>query len=533
MRRLCTAIVNLALLAVASAASAQTVAYRLAVTEPERGWMDVELLLRDAPPGALELRMSRSSPGRYSLHDFARGVSDVHADDGAGTPQAVSEIAPSRWRVERHGPTLRVRYRVSGMTTDGTYLGIDAGHAHINMPAALLRVTGADSWPVTISFDPPAGRGWRIATQLFPGPDARTFTAPNLQYLMDSPVELSAMTIRSFSVWNQGSSADIRLAVHHTGSDADVDALTSDVERIVREARAVFGELPAFDNGAFTFIADYLPTVVPDGMEHRNSTVVTARGSIQSDRVDLLGTIAHEFFHAWNVERIRPASLEPFDFDESNPASELWFGEGFTQYYGHLLMARSGLLTMPRFAGELGGMVGEVLASPARTRRSLEEMSRLAVVVDGAAIADVTGLRDSYLSYYTWGGVVALALDLTLRDRSDGRVTLDHFMRLMWARHGRAGGAAPGYVDAPFTTTDLKNALATVSGDAAFADDFFARYIQGRDVANYDRLFSLAGFEWRSGARGRVLIPAEATGRDLTDAQKRFRAAWLDSLSTP
>jgi predicted metalloprotease with PDZ domain len=343
---------------------------------------------------------------------------------------------------------------------------------------------------------------------------------------------MSAMTTRSFALTGPDAPVPIRLAVHHAGTEADVDALTVDVQRIVREACAVFGELPAFDNGSFTFIADYLPTVVPDGMEHRNSTVVTSRGTIRTNRADLLAAISHEFFHAWNVERIRPASLEPFNFDESNPSSELWFAEGFTEYYGHLVMVRSGLMAMPRFAAEMGGMVGEVLASPARLRRSLEDMSRLAAIVDRAAIADVAGVRESFLSYYTWGGAVALALDLTLREKTDGRVTLDQFMRLLWERHGKPGGGAPGDVDKPYTTTDLESALATVSGDAAFADDFFARYIRGRDVADYDRLFGLAGLVWRSGARGQVLVPAEEAEHALSDSQKRFRASWLASQQT-
>jgi predicted metalloprotease with PDZ domain len=242
--------------------------------------------------------------------------------------------------------------------------------------------------------------------------------------------------------------------------------------------------------------------------------------------------MSHEFFHTWNVERIRPRSLEPFNLDETNPSGELWLAEGFTQYYGPLVLARSGLTTTAEFVAEIGAMVSEVRASPARLARSLEDMSRLATVVDGAAVADVAGFRNTFLSYYSWGGAVALGLDLTLRDRTDGRVTLDTFMRTLWERHGKPGGRAPGYVDRPYTAADLKSALASVAGDERFANDFFARYIQGRELIDYDRLFDRAGLAWRPGGRGgRVVVPAEDAGQTLTDAQRRFRAAWLDSQS--
>ncbi len=513
-----------------SLVGAQSSAYRLTFPEPARRWMQVDLTLTDVPAVPLELQMSRSSPGRYATHDFARNVSDVQVTDVTGAPLQATRPNQQAWRVERPGTTVHVRYRVSGDRTDGTYLAIDATHAHINMPAALMWARGFEEGPMTVRFDPPRGSGWRIATQLFPTDDDVTFTAPNLQYLMDSPTELSAFSLRAFNVADGPRSAIVRVAVHHDGSDDDVRALAGDAERIVREARNVFGELPPFDHGTYTFIADYRPSVVPDAMEHRNSTVVTSRGSIRFDRAELLSAMSHEFFHVWNVERIRPRSLEPFNFAEANPSSDLWLAEGFTQYYGALVLERAGLTTTADFASEVGAMVREVRASPARLSRTLEGMSRLAVVVDGAAVADTAGVRSTFLSYYTWGGAVALGLDLMLRDRTDGKATLDDFMRTLWERHGKPGGRAPGYVGNPYATADIKSALVAVVGDEAFVEDFFSRYIQGSQVIDYDRLFGLAGLVWRPAAQGGdVLVPVEDAGRPLTDGQRRFRTAWLDS----
>ena len=167
---------------------------------------------------------------------------------------------------------------------------------------------------------------------------------------MDSPTEFSTFTLRSFTVPDDRRTPVFRVAVHHTGTDADVDGLVRDIEAIVREARHVFGEYPAFEGNTYTFIADYLPSAHSDGMEHRNSTVLTSSSPIQSSRLDLLDTVAHEFFHVWNVERIRPKSLEPFNLEEANMSGELWFAEGFTSYYGPLTLKRAGLTTLRAFA---------------------------------------------------------------------------------------------------------------------------------------------------------------------------------------
>ena len=299
--------------------------------------MQVEVTFPDVPPGTLEVMMSRTSPGRYAIHEFARNVYDVQIDDGAGGPLGVERPNPSQWNVAAHRGTVRVRYKVFGDLLNGTHLAIDATHAHLNIPPSLMWARGLEARAARVTFDAPAQ--WKVATQLHPTPDPRTFTAGNLQYLVDSPVELSAFTLRTFNV-----DREFRVALHHDGSDADADRFAAALQKIVREARAVFGELPAFE-APYTFISDFLPWADSDGMEHRNSTILTepARLRMPDEQLGALSTAAHEFFHSWNVERIRPRSLEPFKLDAPNPSGELWFAEGFTSYYGPLIMQRAGL----------------------------------------------------------------------------------------------------------------------------------------------------------------------------------------------
>ena len=470
------------------------VAYRLTFPEPEHRWMQVEMTVADLPSSPLELHMSRASPGRYAVHEFAKNVYDVRVTDPAGNTLGVTHPTPHVWRVPQHPASVRVRYRVFGDRIDGTYLSIDSTHAHINMPAALMWVRGLEERQSTVTFEPPPGSAWQVATQLFRGPDARTFTAPNLQYLMDSPTELGTFSTRTFTVRDADRTPTFSLVVHHDGGDeGQLDAFVRDVEKIVREERGVFGEFAPYDEGSYTILADYLPWADGDGMEHRNSTVVTSSGSVRRDHAGLLSTIAHEFFHSWNVERIRPKSLEPFVFDDANMSGELWLAEGFTNYYGPLALHRAGLTDLATFARTMGRAVNAVTVGPGRRVRTAEEVSQMAPFVDAAASIDRTNVENTFISYYTWGEAIALGLDLSLRQRTGGRTTLDDFMRAMWERFGKPGGRAAGYVDRPYTIADAKAVLAAVAGDVTFADDFFARFIQGHEIVDYARLLAFAG----------------------------------------
>ena len=496
----------------ASAALAQApVAYRLSFPEREHRLMQVEITFREVPAGPLQLRMSRSSPGRYAIHEFAKNVFDVRVTDESGKPLTVSRPNAYGWDVTGHSGTVTVRYRVFGDRVDGTYLAIDTTHAHINMPAALMWARGMERRTMTVRFERPPGTSWNVATQMMLGQDSFSFSAPNLQYLMDSPAEFSQFSTRTFTVPDENRTPVFRLAVHHTGTDAELDTLTRDTQAIVREAKHVFREYPPFENNTYTFIADYLPWANGDGMEHRNSTILTSSSSIRTSRLDLLGTISHEFFHAWNVERIRPRTLEPFNLDDTNLSGELWLAEGFTSYYGPLILKRTGLTTARAFAQTMGASIDTVINSPGRSLRSAVEMSQMAPFIDGAASSDRTNVSNTFISYYTWGSVIGLGLDLTLREKSEGRITLDDVMRAMWEKFGRPGTRTPGYVETPYTIDDVKSVLATVTGDAAFADDFFARYIQGREVPDYARLVSRAGFVLRKRSSGHAFIGALKT----------------------
>jgi predicted metalloprotease with PDZ domain len=483
--------------------------YRLSFPSPEHRWMQVEARFAGLPADTAEIRMSRTSPGRYALHEFAKNVFDVRITNGAG--RVIEPTRPNlhQWNAAGHDGTVLVSYKVFGDRIDGTYLSVDSTHAHMNMPATVMFVRGQLDRPARVTFVRPSGREWRVATQLFATSDPLVFTAPSVHYLMDSPAEFSAFTLRTFAVDDGapggGGKQTIRIALHHDGTDADADAFAGDVEKTVREAIRIFGELPRFDDGVYTFLADYLPWADGDGMEHRNSTVVSSRGALRNpgQRQGLLGTVSHEFFHSWNMERLRAGSIEPFDYEDANVSDELWFGEGFTSYFDGLVLARAGLLPRDALLGDLAGMINAVTLGPGRQFRSPVEMSRLAPFVDAAVSIDRTAWPNLFISYYTYGAAVGLGLDLALRDRTNGRVTLDDYMRALWRRFGRTANAGPGPVPATYTLRDLEATLGEVAGDAAFAKEFFRRYVEGREVVDYATLVARAGYAARRPAAGR------------------------------
>jgi predicted metalloprotease with PDZ domain len=480
------------LVACAATSLSAQITYNAAFPNAVHHEAEISVTFSELPDGPLELRMSRSSPGRYAVHEFGKNVYNVHAVNSRGQPLEITRPDPYQWDVARHDGSVTVSYTLFADRAGGTYSGIDETHAHLNMPATFIWARGLHNRPIRITFRPPAASGWKVASQLGPTDDPMTYTAPHLQYFLDSPTELSDHTMRTWEVASNGRAYTMRMAVHHDGTEAEVDAFVEMAKKVVDEEIAVFSEPPAFEFDTYTFIADYLPYVSGDGMEHRNSTILASTSSLRTRAAGLVSTVSHEFFHAWNVERIRPRSLEPFDYERANMSGELWFAEGFTSYYTSVLLKRAGLRTLDEYARGLSGGLDFVITSPARRFFSAVEMSMQAPFVDAARSVDPTNRANTFISYYTWGSVIGLNLDLTLRSQFDR--TLDGFMRSMWRKYGKT--------EIPYTVDDLEQTLAEFTGNRAFAEEFFGRFIRGREVPDYEGLLANAGFVLRKASPG-------------------------------
>ncbi len=452
------------------------------------------ITIPQAPTGKLQLRMSRSSTGRYATHEFGKNIYNVKAFNVDGSSLIINQIEGDLYEIPEHAETVKISYTLFGNWTDGTYASIDPSHAHMNMPAAFMWVVKQDHRPIKIQFNDLDKYGWKVATQLKHEGD-NVYSAPDLQYLMDSPTELSTYKVSSWDVDNNGKKERINLTIHSDDDQAAVDNFAKQVQKMVLEEKAVFGELPAYDYGEYTFIDDTYPSNSGDGMEHRNSTfIVHPVVKMAGIEKFLLSTYSHEYFHSWNVKRIRPKSLEPFNFEHANMSSELWFAEGFTQYYGEMLLVRSGVNTIDEYTGTIAGLVNQILNTPGAARFSAAQMSRYSVYSDAGVSIDPNNQTNVFTSYYTYGGAIALALDLRLR--SEFNLTLDDYMRTVWQNRGK--------VMKPYTIADLQNDLGKVTKNPKFAADFFNKYIYGIEKNNYEALLAKAGFLLRKARAGKA-----------------------------
>jgi len=485
----------------------------------------------------LKLRMSRSSAGRYALHEFAKNVYSVNAFDANGNKLDVVRTSPYSWNVLKPTDNMKVEYTLFADYADGTYSGINTIQAHLNAPASYLLVDNfynenfdkdasirktkenKEAKTIQVTFALPQNYKnlegyndnnddkWRVATQL-PQINDSTFYAPNYYYLLDAPVLIGNLF---WSEWKEANQ-NFRVALNKTGTETTDQEATEYVEKIkkiVKEEIALFGEAPAFDYGTYTFLLNYLPTAHGDGMEHRNSTIITEDAKLDFQH---LFTVAHEFIHAWNIERLRPLSLEPFDFSSTNMSSELWFGEGFTSYYTNLVMLRAGLIDEPTYANLMTGMLNYVLTSPGHNFHSPAQMSQQAAFADAATANDPLSHYNTFITYYYYGGVMGLALDMEMRKRFDK--SLDDYMQELWKQFGKP--------EKPYTMADLKRTLAEVTNNKQFAEDFFNKHIEGHELPNYNELLATVAMDFELNQKGKLWFGK--LGLDIEENKKSKNA---------
>lgn len=492
----------------------------------------ISMQIPNVPAGKLKVRMSRSSPGRYATHEFGKNVYNLKAFDEHGKLLKINQPAGDEYDIAEHGKNIKITYTLFGNWIDGTYAGFDETHAHMNIPATFAFPVGLDARPRLVKFNYNEKQNWKVATQLKPmGND--TYYAANFQYFMDSPTEIADYKSASWQVKNKdGKLQTIHLISHSKDEQKTIDNYAEMLKKMVDEHYAVWGEFPVYDYGNYYFLHDVYPDYAGDGMEHRNSTVIVQRTpKIEGYESNLLGTFSHEFFHSWNVERLRPKTLEPFDFTHSDISNELWLAEGFTQYYGNLLLKRAGFKTADNAAQTFNGLVNAVVNSPGAKNFSPIEASRYAVFADAGVAIDQTNKGNIFLSYYTYGAATALALDLKLR--ADFKLTLDDYMRALWKAYGKP--------EIAYTIPDLEKTLGVLTKNQSFAADFFKRYIYGTEKNDYAKLLLNAGYVLRKANAGKAytgigrvtfddgkaIVPQTLSGTPAYDAGLDFGALLL------
>lgn len=460
-----------------------TITYTLDLANVQQHELRITADFPAVGPGIFKVKMPQSSPGRYAQHNFAKNVYDLKAFAADGRELEVYQEGIAAWAVAGHDGAVKLEYTLFANGGDGTYSGIDDRKLHLNMPASFLYGEVLNDRPVMLKIKEDQRPEWTVASQLV-DLGQRRFAAPNYYYFFDSPTMVGDIMRGDFVVKNpDGKEQTIEVAMIHEGTREEFEDYLKWTEDVVVAQQKVYGELPEYDYGKYTFLCAYNPWIGGDGMEHRNSTICSASVGLADYADRLIGTISHEFFHCWNVERIRPASLEPFHFDHANMSGELWFAEGFTSYYDDLSLVRAGILSPEDYASGMTGQLNYVLLSAGRDHRNPIEMSQQAPFVDAATANDPNNFGNTFVSYYSYGSTVALALDLTLRERGH---TLDEVMQLIWQRYGKT--------EIPYHVRDLQLALGKVVGDQPWAKDWFAQHIYGSDLPNIGALLDNYGF---------------------------------------
>jgi predicted metalloprotease with PDZ domain len=463
-----------------------TITYNISFPNAIHHEAEINIQLENIKTNHIKAIMSKTSPGRYAVHDFGKNVYNLQALGENKAVYQIQRIEPDVWAIDNIQKSLNLQYTIYANHADGTYSGIDADFANLNMPATFMWLEGLDNLPIKVVFNLPDTSEWKIATQLILMDSlTNTYFAPDLKYFMDSPCIVGNLKLKEFRIDDQ-EEITIRLAINTDAKYEEIDIFKNMLKGVVLEQKAVFHEFPEFDENTYSFLCSYGPGFYGDGMEHRNSTMISSNVPLAGNQNRLIGTIAHEFFHVWNMERIRPESLEPFDFRKPAISGELWFGEGFTSYYGDLTLCRAGILDQGRYIGSLSSSINYAVNSPGWKYGSPVYMSELATYADRSSFVDETNYANTFLSYYDYGQLIALALDLTIRAKFDGK-SLDDVMNAMWINFGRD--------EIPYNNPDIENALAEVCNDQEFARTFFERYIYGNEMPDFEAIFDQFGYK--------------------------------------
>lgn len=420
-------------------------------------------------------------PGRYILQDYAAAVSHVSATDQAEQVLTVQKLDKDTWRVfHAQRPTKVVfAYRVHANNPDAGSSLYAEGQAYFNPVNLFAFVPGRMAGSVRLEL-PELPADWQVATALAPTDDPQVFTAESYHAFVDCPTVL-AESIKQLRFEDQGTTFYLHFHGAYGGDKATDAAIVDMVKRIVQEQGAIFGGYP-FDE--YHFIYRLLPYNLRHAVEHSRSASfalpATVTQSPQRALSGLAGITAHEFWHVWNVKRIRPAALWPYDYSQPQYTHLHWFTEGVTDYYTDLTLLRAGLIDEPQYLRDLSGTIQRLENSYAATVVS-PAMSSFDSWLAGTPYAH----PDHRISYYTLGSRLGLMLDLSLRARTDGAVTLDDVFRYLHQTYYQNDQGVP--------EDGIQQALETLSGQSW--DDFFSRYVAGTAPIDYEAFLDPMGLE--------------------------------------
>ena len=464
--------------------------YTLTPAEPTTHLFHVRCRVAQPDPAGQRFALPAWIPGSYLIRDFARHIVAIRAEAG-GKPVPLTKIDKHTWQAApvKAKQALTLHYEVYAWDLSVRGAHLDRTHGFFNGTSVFLRVLGQEDTPCELDLRPPADKAcadWRVATALPRGKgtqahDFGTYRAADYDELIDHPVEMGTFTLARFKAC--GVPHEIAITGRH---DCDLDRLTADLKKICEWQIRFFGEPAPMDRYVFLVMA------VGDGyggLEHRASTALLCSrddlpykgmAGLPERYRTFLGLCSHEYFHTWNVKRIKPAAFIPYDLERENYTKLLWAFEGFTSYYDDLALLRSGVIAQQDWLELTAKTIDNVQRDPGRHVQSLADSSFDAW---SKYYRPDENTPNAVVSYYAKGALVALALDLTLRSGTDGKVSLDDVMRRLWQEHGQTGRGVE--------ESDIRRIAEACSGLKLGA--FFRMAIEGTEDLPLAKLLKKAG----------------------------------------
>lgn len=463
-------------LAAISAHAQEAVRYTLRFPSAATNYVDVEATYAAAGAQQIEVMMPVWTPGSYLVREYARNIENVIASTENGTTVPIEKTRKNRWRFPTQGAkSVTFRYRVYGREMSVRTNYIDSDFALLNGAATFIAPIDRLNAPFEVRLELPSN--WSRSLSALDVIEPNRFRATNYDELVDSPIVAGNPAVHEFTVdGKQHYLVNIGGEQFWDGAEA-----TRDVQKIVEAHRATWGFLPYPRYYFFNFIVD-----TGGGLEHKNSTVLMTRRFAMRTRkslVDWFDLVSHEQFHAWNVKRLRPVALGPFDYENENYTSNLWVSEGFTDYYGALDVARAGLMTTKEYLKRLSDSIRSLQTTPGRLVQPVALASYDAWI---KFYRPDENTNNTAISYYTKGALVGWLLDARVRRATNGARSLDDVMRLAYQRYAGPHG---------FTTQEFMDVVRDVSN--ADVANWLNRVVSTTEDLDYSDALSWFGLEFR------------------------------------
>jgi len=503
---------------ISNAATAAKISYTVTFPQVQAHYADIEMNIEHLTQNTLVLKMPVWTPGSYLVREFAKNVEGFTVSAN-GKEIPFTKTRKNWWSINTQGLShVTIKYKVYCFENSVRTALVDISHAFLSTSGMFIYPEGMLNQPSTIHIVPFGG--WdKVSTSLeMVNNDPFTVQAPNYDILFDSPIEVGNQDVFGF----EAAGVKYEVAMYGGGS-YDKERLKKDMAKIVEQETAIYGENP---NKHYVFIV-HNNFRGGGGLEHLSSTVLGAsRDAYSTERgyQNFLSLAAHEHFHLWNVKRLRPIALGPFDYDNENYTTDLWIAEGFTAYYEDIILRHANLIPADNYLNVMANDINQVENTPGKKIQSIADASYDAWI---KAYRPNENSNNSTISYYSKGSAAAMMLDLEIINDSQGKYSLDDVMKYMYDTYYKI--KKRGYTDSEF-----KQGLEKFAGKNL--DEFYSKYVYGVADVDYNKYLSYAGYKITDEAASTNdpslgLMTATTNGKITVIGVLRDGTGWVDGIN--